>query len=62
MVLTDIDAARAAKGERAALRRIADGISREEAPGALFAQVAGRPARPVAAARHGRSTTLRARR
>jgi diguanylate cyclase (GGDEF)-like protein len=40
VVLTDIDAARAAEGERAALRRIADGISREEDPGALFAQVA----------------------
>ena len=40
VVLTDIDAARAAEGERAALRRIADGISREEDSGALFAQVA----------------------
>ena len=40
VVLTDIDAARAAEGERAALRRIADGISREDDPGALFAQVA----------------------
>ena len=40
VVLSDIDAARAAKGERAALRRIADGISREEDPGALFGQVA----------------------
>jgi len=40
VVLTDIDAARAAEGERAALRRIADGIAREEDPGALFAQVA----------------------
>jgi diguanylate cyclase (GGDEF)-like protein len=40
VVLTDIDATRAAEGERAALRRIADGISREDDPGALFAQVA----------------------
>ena len=40
VVLTDIDAARAAEGERAALRRTADGISREHDPGALFAQVA----------------------
>jgi diguanylate cyclase (GGDEF)-like protein len=40
VVLTDIDGARAAEGEVAALRRIADGISREEDPGALFTQVA----------------------
>lgn len=40
VVLTDVDAARAAEGERAALRRIAAGISREEDAGALFAQVA----------------------
>ncbi|HMN99141.1 MAG TPA: sensor domain-containing diguanylate cyclase [Miltoncostaeaceae bacterium] len=40
VVLTDIDAGRAAEGERAALRRIADGISREDDSGALFDQVA----------------------
>ncbi|HTI34739.1 MAG TPA: sensor domain-containing diguanylate cyclase [Miltoncostaea sp.] len=40
VVLTDIDAARAAEGERAALRRIADGISREDDPGAVYGRVA----------------------
>jgi diguanylate cyclase (GGDEF)-like protein len=40
VVLSDIDAARAAEGERAALRRIADGISRADDPGAVYGRVA----------------------